>query len=659
MGRLVGHALGLAICLGLSCQCNHAETQVDAGDFDGGVHQTSRDAGHDAGGGDSGTWAWPSTYASEPCPASLLETSRADGGLEWGICVVLKTLTAEALLDDNPETKPVKVQFVGSGFQSELSPQPDAQGLLTVRVMRGFYDGLQHRPAGVWPSFDGFVDHGPVDMTVDQRQYFRAKSHALRGAARFGGVAFRPNTFPQDVWFTAFGSPARQQSTVTSVGGAYELRMVEGAFSLYLSTPASSLFGTELRQFLVTAGKSVTFDRDQEFDLDLATSVLEGTLTIDGRPLADAKVGPDYAINFTSPGAPEASVRSHHEGGLAEFTALVPRGIYGTTLDFDGAPNRTWPARIVGRPLQASVDLNHDTMLNLDLSTRAIEGAVLIDGVPPPPNPNVNLEMLFFGIAGATQADSFLHYQVPMESASFLIRAFPGNYFVVLRLSDDLAEGLAAGFWVVDRYLQVQDDRTMAVALDTATLRGRIFIDGENPVRNLPLGTLSFRNRALDGQYSWFSRALTSGDDGSFSVKLPKGEYEVYFTIDPETYPMHASGRQRLISRLPLESDATVDLHYDTVEIHGPLRVNAEPVADRIAGPEVGLSLRRQEDFQTFGWRFFGGEGEYRLRIPSGSYVPHFVVFENGLEQVAFGDAPMGVRINVDQPGEPFMAPEP
>jgi hypothetical protein len=656
--KLTGLVLVATVSL-LGCQCGPDLQVPDAGDDDAGV--VKRDSGVTVLPPEIIPPQWPQTFASEPCPPESFSGFELDGGTDggaytFGICISLHTLTADAFLDGVPENKPVTVQFVAGGFQSELARVPDPQGVFQVKVMRSRYDILRHQPGGVWPNFEGYIDHGWADMTLDQNRSFRATSHLLRGAVRFGGLPFVPSAFPQDVWFTAYGSPPRQQSMVTSQGGAYELRLLEGSLGLYLSSPAVSLYGTELREFPVTPMGNLTFDRDQELDIDIPTSLLEATVTIDGQPLPDARMGPDFVITYTRPGDTEATITSNHEGGLPNFTSLIPKGVYGTTLDFNGLPNRTYPSHIFGKPLQTSVDLRNDTSFTANFDTRSIEGSIVIDGKPPRPNPSYNFQLYMFGMAGASSTSSFLLYEIPLDSASFNIRAFPGLYFTVLSIDDGLADDLAAGWWVVDRYFQVQGNRSMAIGFDTSNFRGKITIDGQPPVPGQRVGRFSFRNRAVaQGQYSWFFKDVTPTDDGTFNVKLPKGEYEVYFTINSDAYPNYAAGRELMLARVPLLEDAEVAMNYETIEIKGPLRVAGEVVRDTLPGAEVGLRMQRQQDFQDFVWNFRDGTENYVLRVPKGSYAMDFVIYENAMDGVAWGHAPMGLKLNVATSGEPFM----
>ncbi len=649
------------------CDCGPEQPPPDAGEVDAG-QPPKTDAGVIIVLPPDASVVWPETFASEPCPAEAFGAwvepdggvielpDHGDAGFRFGLCIALRTLTAEVLLNGQPETKPVEVHFLAGGFQSELARTPDSLGLLQARVMRGRYDILQHQPGGVFPFFEGFIDHGPVDMTKDQQRSLRAVSHTLRGAVRYGGLPFTPSLFPQDVTFEGYGIPNWQRSMVTSQSGFYELKMLEGVFGLFLSTPSTSLFGTELRRFLLTPTRNVQLDRDQEFDIEIPTSVLEGTITIDGEPLPDARSGADFTITYTRPGDTEATVFSNHEGGLPGFSALLPRAQYGTTLDFRGAPNATLPARIFGKELSRSVDLRTDTTLDVNFPMHTIEGGILIDGRPPRPNPNYNFQLYMFSIAGATAGNAFMLYEIPLDSGSFRIKAFPGNYFVALSLDDGLAEGLAAGFRIIDRYYQLQSNASMPIVIETALLSGRLTIDGKPPLTGRQIGTLSFRDRAgTNAQFSWYTKGIEVAEDGTYTVRLPKGEYEVYFTIDNEAYPEYGAGRTLLVSRVPLTDDYQLDLAYDTMPISGPLRVGGEVVKETIGGPEVGLRMQRQQTFVNYQWRFEGGKPNYTVRVPKGTYALDFLIFENAIDGVAFGDAPMGFKWNMLGEGSPFQ----
>lgn len=603
---------------------------------------------------------WNHQYAAEPCPPDVFSTPdggwsyEVDGGFRFGICVQLHTLTANALLNGQPETKPIETHFIGSGFESQIKQVPASNGLMAIRVMRHKYDFLRHQPGGVWPNFQGFIEHGFTDMTKDQTRDFSAFSHKLRGGVHYGGLPFVPNGFPQDVWFNGFGAPQWQMSMVSSVGGSYELSLLEGDFGLYLSSPAVSLYGTELRDFNVRPGQHVSLYADTELDIDIPTSVLEATVTLDGKPVPDARPGPDFELLYARAGDATTSVISHHEGGTPNVTALVPKAVYGISFNFDGVADRTYPQMISGLTAGSGIDLTHDNTFSVDFPMLPIEGGLLIDGVPPTPNPFITFDMFMFARGDDTSGSGFLYYSIPFESASFNIRAPSDLYFVAARLGPNLAPNLASGFWVVDRYFEHYQPGSMTINIETSRVRGRIKVDGNLPVPNRAVGRLAFQNKALEGQWSWFEAGVTPSEDGTYEVRLPKGVYTVYFELDSSAYPDYASGRWLVADALDLTSDQTFDIAYTTVELSGPLRVGGAPVADTIAGFEVGMyfQYRRARLF----WQHNGGTDEYRVRIPAQDYEVSFVINENAIENTAWGEAPMGFTINL-YPGStrPFL----
>jgi hypothetical protein len=382
--------------------------------------------------------------------------------------------------------------------------------------------------------------------------------------------------------------------------------------------------------------------------------LLEGEITLDGMPMPDRRAGADYQLSFVRPGDTEAAITTHHEGGLPGYSALVPKGKYGVQLLFQAAPDRHLPSEIWNKPLAPFIDLAQDGRLSANLTTFNLEGGFLVDGAPVRPNPNYNWRLLMFGAANATDVSSFLMYEVPLESSSFNLRVFPGDYFTILWIDEGLVEDLAEGFYVVDRYLQVHQDRQLAITLDTAMFSGRLTVDGTVPKAGMRAGILSFRNRAMTGQYSWYRRSVLVGEDGFFRVRLPKGEYEVFFTIDRDAFPEYASGRELMVSRLMVDEPVVQDLAYETVAVTGPLRVAGAVVEDTIGGDEVGLKLTRQSDLREWEWGFEGGKSDYVMRIPAGDYALDFVINENAIDGVAFGNAPMGRRINVIKPNTPL-----
>jgi hypothetical protein len=606
------------------------------------------------------------TGAGERCPETAFGRAvLADGGvdavpdgaLEFGLCVRLHSISGSAFLNSQPASG-LRLVLKGGQGESEYDGILLNSGQYAVKALAGPYDILYYQPAGVFLTHEGAIDTGPLDLREDRTRRLEGNSHTLAGTALFGGVPFVPTRAPMDIGLETFGASrqnfaAAQKVSSQSQSGAFEVKLLEGKFAVFLNAPPAALFGTELRRFLVSQSQ-VTFDRDQSFDIDIPTATIEGELLLDGRPLPDRRPGTDFSLQYTVPGEREPTVLTHHEGGFGSIAGLVPKAEYGITLSFIGTPDRQYPAQISNIPLLGAIDLRRDQRFSKSLATEVVEGSLSVDSVPVQPKPNSRWNMFMYGFAGMTSGDSFLEYRVPLESAAFNLRVFAGNYFTVLQLSDELAPELVEGWYVVDRYKQVQGPTTLPINIKTGTYQGRVLIDGKPPAAGVSAGTFWFANRAPEYRDSFFRRRVVTAEDGQFRIRLPIGTYDVYFVIDRDVYPEYAAGWQTAATQLIIGEMASVndDIRYDTVLVTGPIRVDGQVLKKTIGGEEVGLRMSRG-DGRRFTWGFSVNGPNYRMRVPPGSYDLDFTITQGALEGVAWGWARMGGTLRVGTPVAP------
>jgi hypothetical protein len=641
--------------------CSNLATSLDV-DPDTEVQAPfARDAGRpvvappDAG---RGPMQW--TGAGENCPPEAFgRLTLPDGGVEetpdgavvFGLCVALRTATGQVLLNQAP-VNGARFEFRGGlGVSEWEGPLPTTTGQYDIKVMRANYDIFYYQPSGVFPTHEGFIDTGPIDLRENQVRRLEATSYTLAGAALFGGLPFVPTRAPNDVLLDTTGASRRnfaavQRVSAQSQGGAYELELLSGQFALFLSAPPKALYGTELRRYLVSPSQLV-FDRDQAFDIDIPTATLEGEVLLDGMPLPDRRPGADFTLSYTVPGERTASVRTHHEGGYETITGMVPKGEYGVGLSFVAAPDRSYPAEVSNVQLVGAIDLRTDRRLNAIINTVPVEGSLSIDGVPVVPKPTYAWNMFMYGFAGATNTDVFLEYQVPLESSSFELRAFPSNYFVVLQMSDELADDLVDGWFVVDRLKPITGPSRLPININTGYYQGKLTIDGRPPQPGVPVGTFYFANRSPEYRNSFFLRRAVTAEDGQFRVRLPVGSYDVFFVIDSDLFPEYASGFTQVAAQIIIDQNAAVndDIAYDTVLVTGPLRVDGQVVQDTLGREEVGLELRRF-DGRAYRWGFYSGGPTYRMRVPPGEYLDlRFFIERGAIDKVAWGEAELGGRL--------------
>jgi len=597
--------------------------------------------------GVDGGFVYSDRYASEPCPEESYAGLQTDGGeftVTWGICVALRQLSGNALLNGRPVNGSIEVVFQGAQYDSQLIRQVESNGHYDIRVMRGRYDLLKYRPEGVWANHKGFHEFGFINMATDQQRDLAVESHRIRGGAYYGGLPFVGVQFPPDVYLRAAGIPPDQHAGSTSVGGSYEVALMDGQMALLLNTPPTALQGTELVDYPLTW--SFQLEQDSMFDIDIPTSELEGTITIDGLPLADRKPGADFQLSYTQSGEDTPVAVTHHEGGIAGFHSQLPKGKYAITLSFDSIPDRHFPAQLYNMQVAQTVDLNGNATVSKNYTTVNIEGGITIDGKSPIVNPGYDWVLYMYAFQDASHPWFFTYYKIPLDSGSFTLRAFPAMYFVAIQLSDDLAPDLADGFARVSIRKEIYQATSLPIEIETALYSGKLYIDGKPPPAGQEAGTLIFQQSD-----QMFTKRIFPSQDGEFRVRVPKGAYNLQFQINRAVYPEYAAGREKMISRLELFEDQVAELFYWTVPVRGPIRLGGQMIENNLGGDDVRVIMRRKIDNTTWTWGFAGGEPNYYMRIPSGLYDMQFNVLQDAIPDVAWGTAPLGYTL-------PALSPE-
>lgn len=661
-----GVALAATAILAGGCACGPMTPPPDAGnsEVDAGPGRVRPDAGpiyvivEDAGPGD------PPLNAGEACPPEAFGRYELDdGGIEevpegalvFGLCGVTRRLTGAALLNDAPVNGLVRMQFVGGMFQSDIEKRPDPFGRMAVRVLRNKYDQLKYEPGTVFATHRGYLDFGPIDLRVDQERRLEARKHTLAGSVLYGGVPFRSMRVPPDLRFEAYGTPQQQEVETSSNSGSYQVDLLEGSFALFLTSPWQALQGTELARYQINLN-NLNFTQNSLLDIDLPARVIEGAITFDGQPIPDRLPGPDFRLEYVKPGDPQETVRTYHEGGINSLAAVVPAGRYAVNFNLLASPDRRYPSEMFGFQVTSSLDLNQNQTVRHDFEFVNIEGSLAIDGQPVRIWPNASWKMFMYGFASSSSNGNGLIYEIPLDTPVFNLKAPRNDYFTVIFMDDTLADDLPTGFYVVDDRVLVRGNTRLPINIETTYLTGRLLIDGHPPPAGETAGRFFFRNRLTGpNQNSIYWRFARTTEDGSFRVRLPKGEYEVFFEIDEDTYPEYASGRQTVVPRVILNEAQDVEISYETTLVTGPIRLDRAVVPDILAGADVGLVMRRN-DGRDFVWGFEGGKPNYRLRVPTGRYMLDFVINRGAIDaDTAWGKAPMGINMGVGVPPDDMI----
>ena len=588
---------------------------------------------------------FPADGAFEDCNAALLpgalDAGAASGDIYFPVCVALRQVSGAAAVNGVPVGQTVSWTLKTSDYSSQYVDSPQDGGW-SFRALRSPYDDFTWHPVEIFPTHDGPLSTGPMALLTDQSRDLATTAWAVSGTARFGGAPWLPSTNPRDFTLAA-GSPAYSQSaSATTADGGYAVRLVEGNYGLAVSMPKEALGTTSISGYPLAL--PLQLHQPATVDVDIPAALLEGSLTVDGQPLPDrVPGGADYTLEYERSGKSVAT--SAHEATPGTLRAVLPRDTYAVHLLFPDAVDRQLPSYLEHFRLTPALSLLQDQNVQFQLSTFRWEGAILLDGQPVPSLPGALWTMYAYGYWTQARPWFVAYYTVPADVPSFLLKLFPSTYYLLLWLDEGFHPDLAAGWFLIDAYKQVTQDFSQVVDVETREFTGTLTIDGQPASSPLAVGSLTFQNS--DDQYK--KRIETR--DGTFRVRVPKGTYDVYFTVDGDAYPGYAVGRVKVASGVDLTVDASRALTYDTVRVTGPLQLAGAAVPDALAaGAEVTLKLYPLASPYAFTATLEGGTGAHAFRIPPGHYDVDVVLAEGVLPKMAWGRAPYAVAWPLQRP---------
>jgi len=226
-----------------------------------------------------------------------------------------------------------------------------------------------------------------------------------------------------------------------------------------------------------------------------------------------------------------------------------------------------------------------DRTVDINLETVNISGEITLDGATPANNTMEYYETESRGSIGFINKQNGDGYYVNIGSAgkaAFSATLFKGTYDVVFNPNNAGSQNVFPALnMVLENAVVFDKDTTKAFNLETATLSGKITVDGKTMTNNTmeyyeteSRGTITVTNSE---SASSASISVGSSGEAAFSLKLYKGTYSATFT------PNNA-GRQNAIPALNLlldnavavTSTVTKNFNLETVTISGKVTLNGK-----------------------------------------------------------------------------------
>jgi hypothetical protein len=486
-----------------------------------------------------------------------------------------------------------------SGYELTLAPgsydvayEPDAQAC-----------GIPSSLAPPWPC-NGHTLQSSVTISSDGALDFDLPTIVVRGA-----VTLKGGPWPDDVGAAISFASAGSAAGVALVSrGGYTVRIFKGTTSVsYL--PQSSFCTTSSPCNGGILRPDVGLQESGALDLDVPMVVMRGAVSLDGTRMQDPAGG---AITFAAAGTPtspasNASVEIEGDGTYA--VALLPGtyavGYSGVPTAGDTSPLPRGPGRLL-----TDVAVRTDGLLDLDVPTAQVRGAVTVNGTSVPPWGD---EALTFTTDGGS-ASARIHPDGTY--ATVLVRGTYAIGFAAARacLKDD-AYPCNGG---VLRTMPVEDTGVFDVDLKTVDVVGKMTLNGAAPPQSSSEATLSFvtagrKPDAPDDEHG-LSAVVDVGPDASYFVRLLAGSYDVYYggvscTGGGSAMPC---GAGLLHAGAAFDSSGALDVDVASVHVRGKVTLAGQPITDAgelgaltFTGPASGsqasqrLGSKRPVDYQA------------------------------------------------------------
>jgi hypothetical protein len=351
-------------------------------------------------------------------------------------------------------------------------------------------------------------------------------------------------------------------------GGSYSVRAAPGSYDVFFSATGPTTVAPINRLARLKTGVVLAADQTTTLDVDIPTTTVAGTVTINGAPLAA-----EDSVSLLLRNAAGDSATIPAGSGGAYAASIVP-GTFDVFLSSTavGAGSAT-PLNQLAR-IATDVAIGPGTAkLDLDVPSVVVAGSISIGGIPAGPSNR--------GRAYLRNAAGDVARIAVADNASYQARVVPGEY-------DLYFGGTQDAYSVANQNVRLRTGVVVAATGTTAldvevpsgTVTGTIQLDGAQAIITDRVH-LALRNAAGD-----YAEIPWSGD-GDYTVKVVPGSYDLYYSKDntvQATTPANQLARLRAGVVITAGGTTVVDLDIASSVVMGTVKINGAPAAAGNAG---------------------------------------------------------------------------
>lgn len=312
---------------------------------------------------------------------------------------------------------------------------------------------------------------------------------------------------------------------------------------------------------------SVALTTDGTLDLDLATAVLDATVTVAGAPASRGSV---HVAAIDGGGAAEVPI------ALGHARVRLLRGSYRVAyrrIDCD----RAEPCGRHSHP--GTVALSTDGVLDLPVPAVSVSGVVRLDGAPAATG--LSFEWI----------DDGEPFVVPLSGGAYDVQMVPSTYDLRVAAPLEACEpgrALPCVPATVRRAVAMQTSGVLDVDVETLEVTGRITVAGASLAGG---GRLRVVGEAGEGV-----TPLLATSAGTFGARLVRGDYAVRFDGEPAdcvglTPAAAPCNDGELLARRAFSASGVLDLDVPLAHVTGAVTTSVSgPASVRLVRPDDGTS---------------------------------------------------------------------
>jgi hypothetical protein len=387
----------------------------------------------------------------------------------------------------------------------------------------------------------------------------------------------------------------------------------------------------------------VDLRKDQTRNLSVKTWLVGGSAFFAGQPWPSTQQPPDLTLH--ADGLPSQTAFTSNQHGAWHVRLMEGEFTFKLSVPYQSLGE----TQLLRYPVAPWTSLTSDRTLDIDLPSAELSGNFTLDGQAFPDRigngPEFRLQ--YTQVSGTEPVVTTAHEGGQAAYAALVPRGTYNVHLVINEAADPHLPATVIGKQVATG-LDLTADRTLDFDLQTFTLEGALYLDGEpvqpQPGNNWFLYAGARPQPTEPGFLAYYRVPLANA---GFSLRALRGHYLLAVLLEGILEPDLAQGWFIFHANLPVEKDLSLPINIPTNVVEGTLLVDGVPASSEHG--RVGRLSFRSTSGGRFARDIHTTDGRFRVRLPRDFYEIEFEIDAEAYPDHATGRHPTGVSVDLRQ----------